>query len=153
MELERKGYVGESAACVAPEVAAFWSALDQSPTTAVQRLEASTVAVTALGGLEVAPFAAALAALGIRAAGGGELQVVLTDDYLRPELDACNQAALAAGRAWLLVKPTGTSLWIGPLFRPGHMGCWECLAQRLRGNREVEAAVGKGDDRLPAGTD
>src|SRR5262245_16064243 len=34
MQLEQKGYVAEPATCVAPEVAAFWSALHLSPTTA-----------------------------------------------------------------------------------------------------------------------
>src|SRR5262249_13434183 len=82
MQLERKGYVGESAVGVAPEVAVFWSALDQTPSTAVRRLEATAVAVAALGGLEAAPFAATLAALRIGATEGdgrlpdGELQVV-----------------------------------------------------------------------------
>src|SRR5262249_56863691 len=27
---------------------------------------------------------------------------------------------------------------MGPLFRPGKTGCWECLATRLRAHREVD---------------
>ena len=41
-----------------------------------------------------------------------------------------NAERLTARRPWLLVKPLGTTLWIGPVFRPGTTGCWECLAQR-----------------------
>ncbi|HXT58696.1 MAG TPA: TOMM precursor leader peptide-binding protein [Pirellulales bacterium] len=39
----------------------------------------------------------------------------------------------------MLVKPVGAQLWIGPLFRPGTTGCWQCLAERLRANRAVES--------------
>src|SRR5262249_7620256 len=35
------------------------------------------------------------------------------------------------------VKPTGRQVWIGPLFRPGQTGCWECLARRLAANSPV----------------
>ncbi len=65
------------------------------------------------------------------------LSVVLVRDYLQPELVAINASALRSGRSWLLVKPVGRQVWVGPLFRRGDTGCWECLAQRLRGNRDV----------------
>ena len=48
-----------------------------------------------------------------------------------------NQEALAAGRPWLLAKPVGAQVWLGPLFVPGKTGCWECLAERLRANSPV----------------
>lgn len=41
------------------------------------------------------------------------------------------------------MKPVGAVIWVGPLFVPGKTGCWECLAKRLRGNREVETSVGQ----------
>jgi ribosomal protein S12 methylthiotransferase accessory factor len=69
------------------------------------------------------------------------LAVVLTDDYLQLGLDAFNREALQAGRPWMLVKPVGGVIWIGPIFHPGKTGCWQCLAQRLRGNREVETTI------------
>jgi ribosomal protein S12 methylthiotransferase accessory factor len=64
---------------------------------------------------------------------------VLTDSALRGELRDCNAAALRNGQPWLLVKPTGRAVWVGPLFVPGKTGCWECLAQRLRANSPVAA--------------
>jgi ribosomal protein S12 methylthiotransferase accessory factor len=69
------------------------------------------------------------------------LTVVLTNDYLQPDLEQFNQAALEANRPWVLVKPVGVMLWLGPIFYPGRTGCWQCLAQRLYGNREVETAI------------
>jgi len=67
------------------------------------------------------------------------LPAVVTDDYLTPELQEYNASSLRAGRAWLLLKPSGPVMWLGPLFRPGVTGCWECLAHRLRQHRAVEA--------------
>jgi thiazole/oxazole-forming peptide maturase SagD family component len=66
---------------------------------------------------------------------------VLTDDYLREDLGEINRRALAEGRPWLLVKPVGLELWIGPIFVPGATGCWACLAHRLKGHRKAEAYV------------
>ena len=69
------------------------------------------------------------------------LLVVLTDDYLQPQLKEINKTALSASQPWLLAKPVGGVLWLGPIFEPENTGCWECLSQRLRGHREVEATV------------
>jgi ribosomal protein S12 methylthiotransferase accessory factor len=41
----------------------------------------------------------------------------------------------------MLVKPVGRSIWVGPVFRPGLIGCWQCVAQRLSDNRRVEQFV------------
>jgi bacteriocin biosynthesis cyclodehydratase domain-containing protein len=66
------------------------------------------------------------------------LRVVLADDYLRSGLADANAESLASGRPWLLAKPTGAQAWVGPFFLPGETGCWQCLAQRLRGHRRVD---------------
>jgi ribosomal protein S12 methylthiotransferase accessory factor len=69
---------------------------------------------------------------------GPDLTIVVTDNYLDPALSAVSRAFLHSGRSWLLAKPTGLTLWLGPLLRPGRTGCWHCLSQRLAGNRQVE---------------
>lgn len=69
----------------------------------------------------------------------GDITVVLTDDYLRPELEDLNRRALRARRPWLLAKLCGIVPWVGPLFLPGETCCWKCLEQRLRGNRPVRS--------------
>ena len=68
------------------------------------------------------------------------LTIVVTPDYLEPELEALNRRALAAKAPWLLVKPVGVIPWLGPLFLPGQTGCMECLLDRLRGHRWVESS-------------
>ena len=114
---------------------AFWDGLG------AKRLASGTVALDSAGGVSTEPLESALARLGLRTAPEGELAVVLTDDYLQTRLGRFNEEFLAGERPWLLAKLVGTIVWIGPLFRPGQTGCWECLAERLRGSRQVETYV------------
>jgi bacteriocin biosynthesis cyclodehydratase domain-containing protein len=72
-------------------------------------------------------------------AGEGPADVVLTDSAWRGDLRDFNAEALRNGQPWLLVKPIGRQVWVGPLFRPGKTGCWECLVQRLQANSPVAA--------------
>ena len=73
-----------------------------------------------------------------------DLTIVITDDYLRPELSEVNEHALQTGKPWMLVKLVGAIAWIGPLFVPSATSqtvCWRCLAQRLEDNRQVESYI------------
>lgn len=70
-----------------------------------------------------------------------ELSVVVCDDYLNPALADVDAAHRAAGTPWLLAKPVGTQIWVGPVFGSTGCGCWHCLANRLWGNRQAEACV------------
>jgi len=137
-QLERKGYICEEEGTLPAGQSALWSSQQVAPETAARRLAKRPVVVQAFG-VDAGPFVELLGALHVRVAGEGLPDVVLTDSPLRRELKDCNAAALRIGRPWLLVKPTGRQLWVGPLFRPGKTGCWECLAQRLRANSPVAA--------------
>ena len=139
--LEGKGYITEADDALPPEVAAFCSLLNVAPTEAGLRLQATKVAVTALSNIPTEKFISTLRSLNICVSDEGDFAVVLTDDYLQLGLDAFNREALQAQKPWLLVKPVGGAIWIGPLFVPGKTGCWECLAQRLQGNREIESSL------------
>jgi oxazoline/thiazoline synthase len=126
--------------------AAVWDSRGVDPDEATRRLASSAVTLTALGEIDVDPTLDALAASGVRArlvpreridevdAG---LAVVLTDEYLDQRLAEVDAKLRAVGRSWLLTKPNGNEIWIGPYFRPGRTGCWHCLHQRLDGNRPV----------------
>lgn len=137
--IAREGHIVEGGAS-GDEAAAFWHALSVGMPVVQERLAATTVSVSALrSGIEPA-LLAALGRLGIRttAEGDGDFKVVLVDDYLDPALASINRDALDSSRPWLLAKAVGNIVWIGPLFRPGSTGCHECLAQRLRANRQIE---------------
>lgn len=148
--LVEKGYLIEAAPELSSEVAAFWSELGIAPSVALQALQQPvnlTKVGENIGEVTVAALATALRDMGISvqaptdADSPAALNIVLTDDYLQPELANINKQALESQQAWLLVKPVGSVLWLGPVFVPGESGCWGCLAHRLGGNREVESSV------------
>ncbi len=148
-DLDRQGHLFDSDGAL-PADAAWWTIQGVDPTRARERLAHGTVAVHALGGVTSEPLLAAMRSVGVVARPEGRRHVVLTDDYLRPELERINREALAAEREWLLVKPVGCVLWLGPVFRPGRNACWECLAQRLRLHRGVERSIARGTGAAPA---
>jgi len=140
-QLAARGYACDGDAARPLETAAFWSSTGLDPVSTIARLQTATVAVKSVGAIDSTRLVAALGGAGLTVAPDATLTVVVTDDYLRPDLAVFNQQALASGHPWLLCKPTGSVLWVGPLFRPGRSACWECLAQRLRGRRGLEAEV------------
>ncbi|GAA0947135.1 TOMM precursor leader peptide-binding protein [Nonomuraea longicatena] len=126
--------------------AAYWDLAGPQAETAVAGIASGRVHVRALGRTTAADLSDLLTAEGIDVVtdppasgeGGGpavgRLDVVLTDDYLRPELAEINLRHLAEGRPWLLARPVGPVLWLGPFFGTGP--CWRCLAHRLEGHRQ-----------------
>ncbi len=73
--------------------------------------------------------------------GDRTLTIVVAQDYLEERLSEWNRRALNSGHRWILCKPSGIRPWIGPLFVPGETGCWRCLEERLRYNRELEEFI------------
>jgi oxazoline/thiazoline synthase len=136
--LRTTGYLAEDAALAARSTRAFWEHAGISPSVAQSRLAHARVSTLAVGGSDIGILPRLLEANGLQVGEEGHVVLVVTDDYLRPELAALNSRSLTSGRAWLLVKPVGIETWIGPLFVPGRTACWECLAQRMRGHRRLE---------------
>ncbi|MGQ0777524.1 MAG: TOMM precursor leader peptide-binding protein [Pseudonocardiales bacterium] len=56
-----------------------------------------------------------------------DVQIVITDSYLRPDL----AAASAEGGPWLLVKVGKGSVWVSPVFAEGRAPCWNCVRTRI----------------------
>lgn len=141
--LEKNGYITESDPGTPLREAAFWHGLGIEPRAAMEALGSRRVRVLAVGGADETPMKDALTELGVALDEGGtaDLEVVVTDDYLRGELADLNAAFLKTGRPWLLVKSIGHEFWLGPLFVPGKTGCHRCLADRLMRNRPVHRLV------------
>lgn len=104
-----------------------------------ERLKRSAVEVETVGNVERERFVRMLETVGITVRKKADFLVVLTDDYLREELAEWNRRAIAGKRTWMLVRPTGVVLGIGPIVRLPETACWECLAKRLREHRQAEA--------------
>lgn len=143
MLMEQKGYIVENNDELPSEVEAFWDILNVDTRETTSRLKATKVSVTTFGTVPTKEFISTLESLNIQIGEEGDIEVVLTDDYLQDGLAAFNQKALQLKRPWMLLKPKGTIIWIGPIFYPGKTACWECLAQRLRTNRPVETYIQK----------
>jgi ribosomal protein S12 methylthiotransferase accessory factor len=130
---------------VDPGDVAYWEAAGMEGAAAAERVARARVRLVMLGSIDPALAREACHSAGLAvagdAAGNADLSVVLCDDYLNAALPEIDRAHRAAGRAWLLAKPTGTTVWIGPVFEPGDGPCWACLAHRLWANRWAEAQV------------
>lgn len=126
---------------------AHWDALGIDPGAAKKALRDATVSLVALDSAPEQGVTAALAAEGMTVTPCGQesaagqdsaLTVVLVDDYLDPRLDELDRTLGIAGRPWVLAKASSRALWLGPMFDRGRTGCWCCMAQRMRANRQVE---------------
>lgn len=140
--LHAEGYLADDTIELSPPVRAFWEHASTPPSQAAARLQTTAVSIRLIGAsineAQAAGLADCLRGNDVRVQQDAELVIVVTDDYLNPELQLWNREALANGQSWLLVKPFGLQSWTGPAFVPGQSACWQCLAQRLRWHRRVE---------------
>jgi len=131
MKLRQRGFLVAYNGKVSPESVGFWG-----DGAWQQKLAAAAVRVVALGDWGTLDLPALLRpyleAADLREDENATLTLVLCQDYRDTNLAAINAQALASGNAWLLAKPVGKHIWLGPVFKPGETGCWECLHQRLR---------------------
>ncbi|MBP0016342.1 MAG: TOMM precursor leader peptide-binding protein [Cyanobacteria bacterium SBLK] len=145
MELEQKNLIIESELdnerILEPNLNLLCESLLVDSQDARQILQERGVTIRALGDLCGNDFMETLERSHIRVADEGGIEVVLTDDYLREELAEINRLNLASSRPWMLIRPIGMVLWLGPIFYPAQTGCWECLASRLRNNRPSEGFI------------
>jgi oxazoline/thiazoline synthase len=143
--LEQQGYIEEAPNDQEEKLSTgeevFWAFKGVDPGTGASRRATTTISVTSLASVDVEPFLQLLKSMHVQVSEVGQLGVVLTDDFLRGELETFNEEALKSGRKWILIKPVGQEIWIGPIFNPSVTGCWTCLAQRIRGHREIEGVV------------
>ena len=143
-DLEKQGYIFEVKEQLPDNLAILCHHLDIEQHQACERLNQTTVAIKTFGNFDSLSFQKTLESLHIKVTDdkdNADLTIVLTDDYLRPELSEFNKKALAKQKKWLLIKPVGTVTWIGPLLKPNETACWHCFAQRWRNNRPVEEFI------------
>ena len=153
IEMKRYGYIVESEQKLGTELTALCETLNIDYKEASQRLQGTKVAIKTFGNVAAAELTATLESLGVQIEAEidkADIAVVLTDSYLQEGLDSFNQQALEKSRPWMLVKPVGTLVWLGPIFQPGKTACWQCLAQRLRNNRPSEAFIERHRDNSSA---
>ena len=149
-KLEKEGYLVEQDESLPSHLLTVCHHLNISPSQADQQLKTTKVAVKAFGTPFIKELIAALKDLKVQIVSGpdqADLTVVLADDYLHPNLAEFNGQALQTEHPWLLVKPVGTVIWLGPLFELPQSACWQCLARRLQDNRPVESFIQRVDTK------
>jgi oxazoline/thiazoline synthase len=141
--LRTAGYLAEGPLEDPRSATAFWEHAGACPEQVRGRLGGGAVSIVTVGDADVGCLSALFEEHGIAVTDNGAVSLVITDDYLRPELATWNRLSLESGKPWLLVKPIGLEAWLGPHFVPGRSACWACLAQRLRGHRKLEGYIAR----------
>jgi oxazoline/thiazoline synthase len=120
--------------------AGFWASLGLKLEVAAENLDRVHVAVKSFGAAGRKEMAKALTGFGVDLVDSeADFTVVLVDDYLDPRLADFNRAQVSAKAEWAIVQPTGMFPLVGPIFTPGKSACWNCLADRMKWNRQVKA--------------
>ncbi len=120
----------------------FWELAGLDSDAASIATRSRSVQAVAVGGAGTEEFTGAAMAQGLRVVSAdAELTVVLTDDFLNPDILRFNDLALASKKPWVVARLTGESSWIGPVLDPGDSACWACIVQRTRGHRQIESAI------------
>lgn len=104
---------------------AYWDACGIDADVVAAR--PGTAALIAVGdsaaGTDPGAVERALADAGIEVlpadAGVADLSIVLCADYLDPRLAVIDAEHRRTGRPWLLARPSGAQVWIGPVLQPG----------------------------------
>ena len=136
--LEAEGYLATKEQTLSPHLLQFYDGLNGDPELLAKSLQNKSIDFVSYGDFPVSKFKSTLSNLGLHTSANSEFSVVFVDDYLRPELEEFNRNAIRSRKPWLIVKPVGTVLWIGPLFFSPRTACWRCLAERLKEKRRVE---------------
>lgn len=132
--LKKKGFFSKSCNKTTKNILAFWSdlALDEEA-----RVKPSIV-IKNFSQYSSSDLTTALGNLSLKVDESGDFFIAIVDNYICHELEEFNYARLQDKKPWMLLKPSGRIIWIGPIFEPSHTGCWNCLAEKLKENRRVE---------------
>ena len=133
-ELEQKKLIQSTSKLLPNEITAFCGLLEVTEQEAVERLTATKVYVE--GDPKLRSLLSALQIQLVDDVDRADFSVVSVEDYLQPELETVNTS-----KPWLICKPYGSEIWVGPFFEPGKTGCYQCLATRLKINRLEESYI------------
>jgi len=137
-QLKKGGFLTERIESGLEAQSAFWSLCGEDFHEVQKSLQEKRIEVFTLGNVSENSFCEAFLSLGGRIGESSVLSVWLVDEYYNPSLLGINRRNVNQKRHWMLAKPVGGIIWMGPIFIPDATGCFECLFQRIRGNRPFE---------------
>ena len=149
--MRKKGYISEQKESLPGKEIAYWHQLGFSDDKVKEELNNTTVCLTP-SSFDLSSLISAVKSLGMNVIttkgpeekidiSGKIIYLSVTDDYLNKELFKTNTMSLKNNMTWMIMKPVGLIIWIGPIFIPSATGCWECLAGRLRSKRDIELFI------------
>ncbi|WP_180356773.1 TOMM precursor leader peptide-binding protein [Kitasatospora sp. GP30] len=138
------GFLVESEPGEDRQAAGYWELVGTDAARAEHRLARGAVSVTAVGGADPSALVEAVRATGLRVAQqDADLEIVVVDHLLHPDLPAVDEQARVSRRPWCVAKLTGGTAFLSPVLEPGRTACWQCAAFHLAG-RHMEAAFIEG---------
>lgn len=104
MRMEQQGCIVESDDALPSTIAMLCNTLNLNSKKAYHRLQTTKVAVKSFGNLPSDSLISLLQSLHLQVAEEGDLTIILTDDYLREELDIFNQKAINLSQPWISIE-------------------------------------------------
>lgn len=139
--LDKEKFIQKKDAIFSDAFAAYCGHYGLTEGEVIEKLSCKKVYLANLAGVELERFVELFQAVHIQMTSQQEeasLLVTIVQDYLQTEIALIEEMAQRMQIPWLLVKPFGLTLWLGPLFEFPHIDCWRCLVSRLKGNRVEE---------------
>lgn len=132
-QLETEGYITHSKPLFTSEQTAYWEELGFNTQKLATVFNTKTIAIKTLGAVDDVTFKESCIATGLQWSDTPYITIVLTADYLHPDLEHINTEMIEQGTPWMLIKLEGTTPYVGPLMVPGaeEAACWKCLQHRL----------------------
>ncbi len=154
--LMERGHVGPKLPTAAPDLSTWWSASTEDAIMKAKLASTALISLSSIGldnnflsAVEQSLCAEGLQVLASSGKDVATIDIVFTDDYLRPELAQRVADAQEQGRALLPVRPVGRFLWFGPVSRSDSPVDWPALAKRLGTNRAADVTVLASNGQFP----
>ncbi len=145
LNLKEKGFIAKHIENVPVNVAGFWAGMN-FPLTRIKR---SRVTLINFSDHKNDDLIGEFSDIEFSSNDDANFFLVLTENYISKDIENFNTERLKDNKPWMLVKPSGKRVWIGPIFEPQKTGCWNCLAERMKENRRVEVdAFGVDNENL-----
>jgi oxazoline/thiazoline synthase len=144
--LKSEGYLVETQNEMPPKIESFWNSLNVDIAKNAKNKTNKTIGIKVFGEVEIPKNLEGFfknSDLNLATEDDTpDFYLALTDDYDRKGLSDWNKQMLENKTPWLLCKMFGMNTWLGPLMNSDdETACWECTAQRIRANRQMESYI------------
>jgi oxazoline/thiazoline synthase len=137
--LEDKRYVYEQNNDLTFTESSFWGLMGLDNIDVIAQKKKAKIKIYSIGDVDENYLSNELKSLSINIVDENEtFAAIITDDYLQTEVLVTTRRLWEQNIPFILAKPNGIEMWLGPIFTPNSSACFDCLMQRLHANRDVE---------------